>query len=188
MNEEENKRSYEWLAEIVKVSVLSWSAALLTLSYMGYFQKMDPTFIASIFSGSLAGYGISRASDANRKQKDTKVEVNNSAKIKRCKHHSAAIAVMPTWESLCAVWSLIYLYRAICYWTCRSRLRVCNDSCPVVLSVGDATPKKYYWENTLNEVVVEVVSIVRSMSWVSITPAAREVISSCQFSAPEVIE
>ena len=74
MNEEENKRSYEWLAEIVKVSVLSWSAALLTLSYMGYFQKMDPTFIASIFSGSLAGYGISRASDVNRKQKEPKVE------------------------------------------------------------------------------------------------------------------
>ena len=42
MNEEENKRSYEWLTELVKVSVLGWSAALLTLSYMGYFQKMDP--------------------------------------------------------------------------------------------------------------------------------------------------
>ena len=82
MNEEENKRSYEWLAEIVKVSVLSWSAALLTLSYMGYFQKMDPTFIASIFSGSLAGYGISRASDVNRKQKEPKVEGNTPQKTK----------------------------------------------------------------------------------------------------------
>ena len=82
MNEEENKRSYEWLAEIVKVSVLSWSAALLTLSYMGYFQKMDPTFIASIFSGSLAGYGISRASDVNRKQKEPKVEGNTPPKTK----------------------------------------------------------------------------------------------------------
>lgn len=83
MNEEENKRSYEWLAEIVKVSVLSWSAALLTLSYMGYFQKMDPTFIASIFSGSLAGYGISRASDASRKQKEPKIEENVSPKTKQ---------------------------------------------------------------------------------------------------------
>ena len=82
MNEDENKRSYEWLAEIVKVSVLSWSAALLTLSYMGYFQKMDPTFIASIFSGSLAGYGISRASDVNRKQKEPKVEGNTPQKTK----------------------------------------------------------------------------------------------------------
>ena len=82
MNEDENKRSYEWLAEIVKVSVLSWSAALLTLSYMGYFQKMDPTFIASIFSGSLAGYGISRASDVNRKQKEPKVEGNTPPKTR----------------------------------------------------------------------------------------------------------
>tara|TARA_Y100001938_G_C7886968_1_gene327902 strand:- start:308 stop:559 length:252 start_codon:yes stop_codon:yes gene_type:complete len=82
MSEDENKRSYEWLAEIVKVSVLSWSAALLTLSYMGYFQKMDPTFIASIFSGSLAGYGISRASDVNRKQKEPKVEGNTPPKTK----------------------------------------------------------------------------------------------------------
>ena len=96
---------------------------------------------------------------------------------------------MPTWESLCAVWSLIYLYRAVGYWTCWGWLGVRNDSGSVIgLSVGDAAPKKYYWENTLKEVVVEVVSIVRSMSWVSITPAAREVISSCQFSAPEVIE
>ena len=82
MNEEENKRSYEWLAEIVKVSVLSWSAALLTLSYMGYFQKMDPTFIASIFSGSLAGYGISRAADVTRKQKEPKIEENTPTKTK----------------------------------------------------------------------------------------------------------
>ena len=39
MAEEESKRSYEWLTEIVKVSVLGWSAALLTLSYMGYFDR-----------------------------------------------------------------------------------------------------------------------------------------------------
>ena len=82
MNEEENKRSYEWLTEIVKVSVLGWSAALLTLSYMGYFQKMDPTFVASIFSGSLAGYGLSRASDTIKKQKEPKVEENTPQKTK----------------------------------------------------------------------------------------------------------
>ena len=83
MPEEENKRSYEWLAEIVKVSVLSWSAALLTLSYMGYFQKMDPTFIASIFSGSLAGYGISRAtSNNNQKTKEIKIEEKTTPKPK----------------------------------------------------------------------------------------------------------
>ena len=80
--EEDNKRSYEWLAEFVKVSVLTWSAALLTLSYMGYFQKMDPTFIASIFSGSLAGYGISRAVDNNTKTKKLKLEESDNTRTK----------------------------------------------------------------------------------------------------------
>lgn len=77
-----SKRSFELLGEVVKVSVLGWSAALLTLSYMGYFQKMDPTFIASIFSGSLAGYGISRAVDTNGRQKKPKIEEDNITKSK----------------------------------------------------------------------------------------------------------
>jgi hypothetical protein len=82
MNEEENKRSYEWLTELVKVSVLGWSAALLTLSYMGYFQKMDPTFVASIFSGSLAGYGISRAAEKSGQKKSKIEEPTSTPKAK----------------------------------------------------------------------------------------------------------
>ena len=50
------------IAELVRISVLGWSAALLTMSYMGWLPKMDPTFIASLLSGTLAGYGITRAS------------------------------------------------------------------------------------------------------------------------------
>jgi len=49
------------IAELVRLSVLSWSAAMLTASYAGVLPKMDPTFIASIFTGSLAWYGISKA-------------------------------------------------------------------------------------------------------------------------------
>ena len=33
---------------------------MLTASYAGVLPKMDPTFIASIFTGSLAWYGISK--------------------------------------------------------------------------------------------------------------------------------
>lgn len=44
----------------MRLSVLSWSSALLTASYAGLLPKMDPTFIASIFTGSLAWYGISK--------------------------------------------------------------------------------------------------------------------------------
>tara|TARA_B100001758_G_C18027283_1_gene411175 strand:- start:155 stop:409 length:255 start_codon:yes stop_codon:yes gene_type:complete len=81
-NTEKTERSYEWLSELVKVSVLSWSAALLTLSYMGFFQKMDPTFIASVFSGSLAGYGISRAAEKSAQKKSKIEEPTSTPKAK----------------------------------------------------------------------------------------------------------
>jgi hypothetical protein len=48
------------IAELVRLSVLAWTATLLTASYAGLLPKMDPTFIASIFTGSLAWYGISK--------------------------------------------------------------------------------------------------------------------------------
>ena len=54
----------EWLADLVKIIVLIWSASLLTFSYVRLpnGQKIldfDPTFIASVFSGSLASWGLS---------------------------------------------------------------------------------------------------------------------------------
>ena len=56
----------EVLGNLVKVVVLIWSASLLTFSYVRLpnGQKIldfDPTFIASVFSGSLAAFGLSRA-------------------------------------------------------------------------------------------------------------------------------
>ena len=51
---------HDFFNEIVKALVLVWSAGVLTASYMGMLQKMDPTFVASLLSGTLASYGISR--------------------------------------------------------------------------------------------------------------------------------
>ena len=51
---------HNFFTEIVKGLVLVWSAGILTASYMGMLQKMDPTFVASLLSGTLASYGISR--------------------------------------------------------------------------------------------------------------------------------
>ena len=56
----------EVLGNLVKVVVLIWSASLLTFSYVRLpnGQKIldfDPTFIASVFSGSLAAFGLSPA-------------------------------------------------------------------------------------------------------------------------------
>ena len=47
----------EW---IIKFLVLCWSGALLTASYAGWMEKMDPTYVASILSGTLATFSITR--------------------------------------------------------------------------------------------------------------------------------
>jgi len=58
---------HDFFSEIVKALVLVWSAGVLTASYMGMLQKMDPTFVASLLSGTLASYGISRMDKDNKK-------------------------------------------------------------------------------------------------------------------------
>jgi|TARA_B100000035_G_C20835569_1_gene480641 hypothetical protein len=63
---DEDEDKSEVLGNLVKVVVLIWSASLLTFSYVRLpnGQKIldfDPTFIASVFSGSLAAFGLSPA-------------------------------------------------------------------------------------------------------------------------------
>jgi len=50
------------LADVVRLMVLGWSATLLTVSYLNLFpnMKMDSTFIASLLTGAMAGFGIER--------------------------------------------------------------------------------------------------------------------------------
>lgn len=43
---------------IVRISILFWSSALLTLGYAGKLEKMDPTFVAAVFTSTLASFGI----------------------------------------------------------------------------------------------------------------------------------
>tara|TARA_R100000149_G_C5725822_1_gene47082 strand:+ start:211 stop:462 length:252 start_codon:yes stop_codon:yes gene_type:complete len=67
---------------IVKVSILIWSAALLTLSYWEppsgkKIVDFDPTFIASIFSASTASLGLSIGKKGNNK-KEVIVDNKNS--------------------------------------------------------------------------------------------------------------
>ena len=81
--EKDHDESREWLSDLVKISILIWSASLLTFSYvrMPNGQKIldfDPTFIASVFSGSLAAFGLSPAKSGGaapvkKKQEDPPV-------------------------------------------------------------------------------------------------------------------
>ena len=49
-----------------RITVLAWSGGILTLNYVAIpgvpQQKIDPTFIASVFTGVLASFGIQTAS------------------------------------------------------------------------------------------------------------------------------
>lgn len=46
--------------EFIRFVILCWSAGLLTASYAGWMQKMDPTYVASVLSGTLASFSITR--------------------------------------------------------------------------------------------------------------------------------
>ena len=54
------------ISTMVRITVLGWSGAILTLNYVAIpgipQQKIDPTFIASVFTGVLASFGIQTAS------------------------------------------------------------------------------------------------------------------------------
>ena len=56
------------LSTFVRLAVLTWSAGILTLAYVKLpeafkipEQKLDPTFIASVFTGTLATFGVQAA-------------------------------------------------------------------------------------------------------------------------------
>ena len=51
-------KTKEAMGQLIRIAILSWSAALLTASYAGLLAKMDPTFIATVFTASAATFGI----------------------------------------------------------------------------------------------------------------------------------
>ena len=71
----------------VRLGVLVWSGGILTLNYVAIpgipQQKIDPTFIASVFTGVLASFGIQTASkkgDGTMKMDPSKQQPGNVGK------------------------------------------------------------------------------------------------------------
>ena len=69
------------LSTFVRLGVMIWAGAILTLNYVeipGYKQeqKIDPTFIASVFTGVLATFGV----QAGGKKKGSGADANISKK------------------------------------------------------------------------------------------------------------
>ena len=69
---EDKEEQLQYLATLIRVIVLVWSAGILTLNYVkipGYErgERIDPTFIASVFTGTLATFGVAAG---GKKKKD----------------------------------------------------------------------------------------------------------------------
>ena len=65
---DDKEEQLAFLSTIVRLAVLVWSAGILTLAYVKLpaafkipEQKLDPTFIASVFTGTLATFGVAAA-------------------------------------------------------------------------------------------------------------------------------
>ena len=78
----------EVLGNLVKVVVLIWSASLLTFSHVRLpnGQKIldfDPTFIASVFSGSCTAFGLSPAKNGSAPKKAPSIGKKEEQKMQK---------------------------------------------------------------------------------------------------------
>ena len=87
IKEQAKKDKFDWadegLSALVRVVILSWSAAILKLNYVtipGLQQKqIDPTFIASVFTGTLSTFGVATAK--KKEEEPSKKEEKKDAEI-----------------------------------------------------------------------------------------------------------
>lgn len=74
----ENDKKGKCMSTVIRIAILGWSAALLTASYAGALSKMDPTFIATVFTASAATFGINtmkKGGDDDDKKEEPRREV-----------------------------------------------------------------------------------------------------------------
>ena len=67
---EDKEEQMAILSTFVRLGILIWAGGILTLNYVTFpgmteQDKIDPTFIASVFTGVLASFGIQTASKKN---------------------------------------------------------------------------------------------------------------------------
>ena len=109
---EDKEEQLMYLATLIRVVVLIWSAGILTLNYVkipGYDagEKIDPTFIASVFTGTLATFGVQTggkkkktdgSGDANISKKDMEfliAKASETAPAQTIRIESAPIKITP---------------------------------------------------------------------------------------------
>jgi len=87
MAEEQAKQEQEQdnsrLGDVIKVVLLGWAMAILTANYLGVFkQSLDPTYPASILSGTAASFGLAVGNNKKKKEEPTIKEQPSTSKPK----------------------------------------------------------------------------------------------------------
>ena len=76
--EEQDDQQHSWLGDIVRVTILLWSMGILTANYLGIFsQAVDPTFPASLLTGTAATYTPALGKLNKKKKEENGVIVDN---------------------------------------------------------------------------------------------------------------
>ena len=80
---EDSEEQLMILSTLVRLGILIWSGGILTLNYVTIpglpQQKIDPTFIASVFTGVLATFGVQTA----KKSGDGTMKMNGGGGISK---------------------------------------------------------------------------------------------------------
>ena len=75
--EQENDNSR--LGDVIKVVLLGWAMAILTANYLGVFkQSLDPTYPASILSGTAASFGLAVGGNKKAKKEEPTIKEQSS--------------------------------------------------------------------------------------------------------------
>ena len=111
---DDKEEQLAFLSTIVRLAVLVWSAGILTLAYVKLpaafnipEQKLDPTFIASVFTGTLATFGVQAAGkkknsadggSANISKKDMEfliAKASETAPAQTIRIEQATVSIVP---------------------------------------------------------------------------------------------
>ena len=113
---DDKEEQLAFLSTIVRLCVLVWSAGILTLAYVKLpaewkipEQKLDPTFIASVFTGTLATFGVqtggkkkkgdAEPGSANISKKDMEfliAKASETAPAQTIRIESAPVKIVPS--------------------------------------------------------------------------------------------
>ena len=109
---EDKEEQLQVLSTFVRLGVVVWSGFILTLNYvtipgLGEQERIDPTFIASVFTGALASFGLETAKKrgdgtykADEEEKKRAEAANGSVTTMRFETGVKIIPIQPRQERL----------------------------------------------------------------------------------------